>query len=847
MSEKATPNFRRLFESAPGLYLVLTPELEIVAVSDAYLRATMTRREEILGRGLFQVFPDNPDDPSASGVRNLRASLDRVRQDKLPDSMAVQKYDIRKPEAEGGGFEERFWSPVNSPVLDDSGRLVYIVHRVEDVTDFVRLKQLGSEQQRMTEALRVRAESMESEVYIRAQEVAEANRQLQRVNAELERLYEKTKELDRLKTEFFANLSHELRTPLSLVIGPVDKLLGSEHLGQDQREDLRLVSRNARLLLKHVDDLLDVAKLEAGRMELRYVETDLAQAVRLVADNFGSHARERGINFAVEATELRGQVDVDKFQRVLLNLLSNAFRFTPKGGTVRCALGKREPARLLLQVADSGPGIPLEHRQAVFERFRQLEGGPTRRLGGTGLGLAIAREFALLHGGSLSILDAPEGGALFEVELPLAAPGGHDVRSAFPDGGWVAEAARAAGAESPARQGLEPAVEGDPSRPLVLIVEDNPEMNRFVRGSLAPDYRTAAAFNGRQGLEAALQLAPDLVLSDVMMPDMSGDELVRTLRGSPGFVATPIVLLTAKTDDALRVQMLREGANDYLTKPFSVEELRARVSNLVQGKLAQDVNRRLNEQLQKKVGELRQLAAQLEAANTELEAFSYSVSHDLRAPLRAIDGFGELLTTAMGESLDEPARHYLERLRSSTTRMAGLIDDLLRLSRVTQAPLHRERTDVTALARAVAAELQRREPARRASIEVEDGMSSLADRRLVGVVLDNLLGNAWKYTARNADARIVAACRRGGPETVFLVRDNGAGFDMKYAGRLFTPFQRLHSPDDFEGSGIGLATVRRIISRHAGRLWAEAELGKGATFYFTLGAPDAAGVAGGEA
>jgi PAS domain-containing protein len=170
-----SPDFRVLFESAPGLYLVLTPTLTIVAVSDAYLRATMTEREAFLGRPLFKVFPDNPDDPAATGVRNLRASLERVLQQGIADTMAVQKYDIRRPESEGGGFEERYWSPVNSPVFGADNTIVYIIHRVEDVTEFVRLKQQRREQHKLTEALCIRTEQMDAEIYLRAQEVQRIN------------------------------------------------------------------------------------------------------------------------------------------------------------------------------------------------------------------------------------------------------------------------------------------------------------------------------------------------------------------------------------------------------------------------------------------------------------------------------------------------------------------------------------------------------------------------------------------------------------------------------------------------------------------------------------------------
>jgi predicted nucleic acid-binding protein len=182
-----TPDFQALFESAPGSYLVLTPELTIAAVSDAYLRATMTKREEILGRGLFEVFPDNPADPTATGVSNLRASLQRVLQNRVSDAMAVQKYDIRCPESEGGSFEERYWSPINSPVVGAGGEIIYIIHRVEDVTEFVRLTQRGIEQHALAKQLQTRTEQMEAEIYFRAQELQEANRQLRKVNEALQK------------------------------------------------------------------------------------------------------------------------------------------------------------------------------------------------------------------------------------------------------------------------------------------------------------------------------------------------------------------------------------------------------------------------------------------------------------------------------------------------------------------------------------------------------------------------------------------------------------------------------------------------------------------------------------
>jgi signal transduction histidine kinase len=224
----------------------------------------------------------------------------------------------------------------------------------------------------------------------------------------------------------------------------------------------------------------------------------------------------------------------------------------------------------------------------------------------------------------------------------------------------------------------------------------------------------------------------------------------------------------------------------------------------------------------------------LATANKELEAFSYSVSHDLRAPLRAIDGFSKALQSDYGAQLDERARHYLERVRSGTQRMSGLIDDLLGLARLSRRELVRQRVDVSEVARRVAAELSRQHPSRAVRVEIHDGLSAEADSQLLTIVLENLMGNAWKFTGKRDDALIEVGSKADGRVAPFYVRDNGAGFDMTYADKLFGAFQRLHGDEDFEGTGIGLATVQRIVARHGGQIWAEGEVGKGATFYFTL-------------
>jgi two-component system, NtrC family, sensor kinase len=275
--------------------------------------------------------------------------------------------------------------------------------------------------------------------------------------------------------------------------------------------------------------------------------------------------------------------------------------------------------------------------------------------------------------------------------------------------------------------------------------------------------------------------------------------------------------------------------------------LRARIQAQLRRKQFEDENRRIRDQLlqseleaaeartARQVAEAKaELVEELKLKNQELEAFSYSVSHDLRAPLRSIDGFSEALVEDYGASLDETAQGYIRRIRTATQRMAQLIEDMLQLSRVSRAEVNRGSVDVSALAQGVAEELERQNPQRTVSVQIQPGLQADADHGLMKVLFENLLGNAWKFTQRAANPRIEVKTESRTAETVFMVRDNGAGFDMAYAGQLFQPFQRLHTASDFPGTGIGLATVRRVVNHHGGRVWAEGAVGAGATVFFTI-------------
>ena len=245
--------------------------------------------------------------------------------------------------------------------------------------------------------------------------------------------------------------------------------------------------------------------------------------------------------------------------------------------------------------------------------------------------------------------------------------------------------------------------------------------------------------------------------------------------------------------------------------------------------MARDVSERLKAQ--------RKIQASLEeanVANAELESFSYSISHDLRAPLRSIDGFSLLLLQDFGDKLNTEGKHYIQRVRKNAQRMGLLIDDMLALSQVSRGEFYRKTCDISVLAKASIKKLQDYEPDRQVTVDITPGMTGWVDKSLFENLLDNLLGNAWKYTSKTENPRVEFGTTTQGKETIYFVRDNGAGFDMQYADKLFNAFQRLHEDEDFTGTGIGLATVSRILKRHGGRIWAEAEVGKGATFYFTL-------------
>ncbi len=385
----------------------------------------------------------------------------------------------------------------------------------------------------------------------------------------------------------------------------------------------------------------------------------------------------------------------------------------------------------------------------------------------------------------------------------------------------------------------------------VLAVDDSMTYLQELAGMLRGEgYDVVLAGSGEEAIEMVAVQSVDCILLDLLMPGIDGKETCKRLKASPVTRDIPIIMLTALEDRAAMIEGLGTGADDFISKSSELDILKARVQAQLRRKQFEDENRRFREELlrsehqaaeeraARKLAETRAaLVEELERKNKELEAFSYSVSHDLRAPLRSIDGFSQVVLEEYAEGLTEKGRDYLQRVRSAAQRMAELIDDLLQLSRVSLAEFRLDRVDLSAMAQSVVDELQRREPERTVTFQIQPSLLLTGDRRLMRVVLDNLIGNAWKFTSKISDARIEVGAEERDDARVFFVRDNGAGFNMTYAEKLFSPFRRLHSEAEFPGTGIGLATVSRIVDRHGGRVWAHGAVGRGATISFTIAAP----------
>jgi signal transduction histidine kinase/CheY-like chemotaxis protein len=609
----APPDFRALFESAPGLYLALTTDLRIIAVTDAYLAATMTTREGILGRPLFEVFPANPSVPSATGIDNLRASLERVLQTRRAHIMAVQEYDIRRPAREGGAFEERWWSATNSPVLGPGDTIEYIIHRVEDVTDLFHLKQLGSHHDELTQALRQRAEQVQTEVDLQVPRLAEANVLLRMANAVLGNLYRQIEHLtNQADRDLRVGVRQDGPSGLPVAITPEEMLnrVGKLITRRNQLEEQLLHSQKMEAVgclaggiahdfnnlltvilgysgmlrdsLSAGDDLQSVVEIEkaatrAASLTGQLLAFSRKQVLQLRVLDLNSvvagmkEMLERLIGEDIELDiELASRLDNVKadsgqIEQVVMNLAVNARDAMPAGGRLRiatrngaCAVGANELLRMqpgpcvILCVSDNGAGMDAETQARVFEPFfTTKESGK-----GTGLGLSTVYGIVQQCGGAITVGSQPGHGATFTVYLPVTA------ESARP------EPPPSAAPRSRSRSGT------------VLIVEDEASVRKLARATLArAGYQVLEAASGPAGLALSRSYAKriDLLLTDIVMLGMNGLQLAESIRQDRGDM---IVLFMSGYDES-QVGRHPAGASNFLPKPFTPRSLLNIVATLL--------------------------------------------------------------------------------------------------------------------------------------------------------------------------------------------------------------------------------------------------------------------------
>ena len=518
----------RLLEAAPGAYLVLGVDLTIVAVTDAYLRATLTVREQILGREMFEVFPDNPNDPSATGTRNLRASLETVLRTRTPHAMPVQKYDIRRPGSDE--FEERYWKPLNTPVIID-GEVAYIIHSAEDVTSLVRLEHLKGEN-----------------------EVAAGELQSMRA-------------ADRAKDEFIAIISHELRTPMTSILGWTRMLALGGLDEQTKLEALDALERSTLAQAKLIEDLLDESRIASGKLRLELRALNLRTVLSNAISQARPAAEAKQIALAADCGDDDERYDVfadpARLQQAIGNLLGNAIKFTPEGGTVTVRL-RRKGVEGVIEVCDSGQGIAPALLPHIFERFRQGDDSAAERQSGLGLGLSITRHIVEMHGGSVSAASpAPGKGATFTIQLPLHT-------AVLPQ--------ETTDRDTALRAVAMPRLDGV----CVLIVEDEIDNRKVIATALRHcGAEVECSGSAAEAFDVLGRWEPDVIICDIALPDLDGCSFLTQLRSreADGH-ATPALALTVLGRPGEQSRITAAGFDVFRQKPIDPLDLAHEVGRL---------------------------------------------------------------------------------------------------------------------------------------------------------------------------------------------------------------------------------------------------------------------------
>jgi signal transduction histidine kinase len=646
---------------------------------------------------------------------------------------------------------------------------------------------------RYAEVLEAKNE-VEHKVAVRTTEVREANARLEGALREVEGLA-------RAKADFFANVSHELRTPLTLISAPLDSLLQRSDLTGEARRHLEMIQRSAGQLRRLIDQLLDLEKIDAGRVRLGRVPVDPVKLAGTMVETFRAAALAHRLELTAAGARQAPPLLLDGqwMESALGNLLGNALKFARSAVELRVL---DQEGAVTFEVEDDGPGIPPSDLELIFERFAQSGAASKRRLG-TGLGLALAREAARLHDGELTVRSEMGKGSVFSLRLPRMAT----VAEAMVESDSAPyDNRRAAPVPLPAADTPTPAPAAGLDAPLVVVVEDEDDLRHFVRDLLAERYRVEVARDGAEGLALIRRLGPDAVISDLAMPELDGLELCRQVRSDPALGTIPFILLTAWNQQPRVLDGFRAGADDYVAKPFHPMELLARV----------DVHVRLR-RLVREMAHKERLAA--------LGVMAASLAHQIRNPLTAISSGVFGFRSKLARTLDTRAIEVLDVMSDCTARIERLIVALLDLSRLDreEQTTFKPADTIRASVRLVQARLRREA---RISEEIEDDLELRGRPGDMGHVFLNLIDNAVR-AIDEAGAVQIRATRHGG-QFVFEVGDSGPGIPPEQAEWIFSPFTTRRPAG--EGTGLGLYIAREVVREHGGRISIERSRLGGALF-----------------
>ncbi len=681
-----------------------------------------------------------------------------------------------------------------------------------------------------------------------------ARSDLERTKQSLEEAYQRTMELDRLKSNFFSSVTHELRTPLTMILAPLEALLEDARAAFEpaQREYLHAIRANALRLLKLINDLLDLARLEEKYLRLRVEAVDLPALLTEIVEYSRPLANRKDLTIELEVGPASDEVfvDVEKLERVVVNLLANALKFSEPGGRVWVWL-REQPDTVEVGVRDDGPGIEPEAQRYVFERFRQADGSVTRRYGGTGIGLALAKELVELHGGQITLRSEIGVGSEFVVHLrrgrdhfasealdrrqhPESAPAPRRSEDREPRE-WNQQLLerpdyRFLDIEQATERRLAP--RGDePRATKLVVVEDNLEILRFLSLQLRDVHSVYLAPDGAKGLELIRREQPDLVITDYMMPGMDGLELIQALKADGATATIPIVMLTARSDVAARLAAREAGADVYLSKPFNPQEVRAAVSRLLERR-GQQVAVVAREQVR------------------SLEVISAGLAHEIHNPLsfvaNAVHVIGERLAELQAAAARGASQAELTQLVAAsherTERMLEVagrgIDRIRRVVELVrgyaQAGYPREPSVVAFddLVREVEP-LVIAPPEREIQVECAPAAPTVTVRCIPGEmqqVIRNLWQNALEAVADGGHVRVRTRHEGGG--VVLEVEDDGPGMPPAVKARVFTPFFTTKPPG--KAMGLGLAITHQMVTRAGGEIGVESEVGRGTVFRVRL-------------